>query len=77
MQLENIRKEVAHIIVSMCVSSKDGVSFPLSIILKAMGECKVKLDLNKQAKKQALDIIKDLEAVLPIKRAQMLTCINF
>jgi ribosome maturation protein Sdo1 len=46
-QLENIRKEVAHIIVGMCVSSKDGVSFPLSIILKGMSECKVKLDLNK------------------------------
>ena len=46
-QLENIRKEVAHVIVGMCVSSKDGVSFPLSIILIAMSECKVKLDLNK------------------------------
>ena len=75
--LENVRKEVAHIIVGMCVSSKDGGNFPLSIILKAMSECKVKLSETKSAKKQALDIIKELEKVLPIKRAQMLTGINF
>ena len=75
--LENVRKEVAHIIVGMCVSSKDGGNFPLSIILKAMSECKVKLSETKSAKKQALDIIKELENVIPIKRAQMLTGINF
>ena len=32
---------------TLIFNSKDGVSFPLSIILKAMSECKVKLDLNK------------------------------
>lgn len=42
-----------------------------------MSECKVKLNENRSAKKQALDIIKELEKVLPIKRAQMLTAINF
>jgi len=43
-QLENLRKEVAHIIVAMCVNSKDLTSYPLSIILKAMSEKKVKLN---------------------------------
>ena len=68
-QLENLRKEVAHIIVAMCVNSKDLSSYPLSIILKAMSECKVKLNEKQPAKKQALEIIKDLDSVLPIKRA--------
>ena len=49
--LENVRKEVAHIIVGMCVNSKDQSNFPLSIILKAMSECKVKLSDTKSAKK--------------------------
>jgi ribosome maturation protein Sdo1 len=34
-----------------------------------MSECKVKLNENRSAKKQALDIIKELEKILPIKRA--------
>ena len=50
-QLENIRKEVAHIIVSMTVNKKDLSNFPLSIIMKAMSECKIKLNENKPAKK--------------------------
>ena len=49
--LESIRKEIAHQIVSMCVSSKDLSLFPLSIILKAMSECKVKLNAKVSVKK--------------------------
>ncbi len=49
--LENVRKEIAHQIVSMCVSSKDLSLFPLSIILKAMQECKVKLNVKSPVKK--------------------------
>jgi ribosome maturation protein Sdo1 len=49
--LENLRKEIAHLIVSMCVNSKDLSCFPLSIILKAMSECKVKLNEKQPAKK--------------------------
>ena len=42
-----------------------------------MSECKVKLNEQKPAKKQALDIIKDLEKVIPIKRAQMRIVVSF
>ena len=68
---ENLRKEVAHLIVNMCVNPADLSSYPLSIILKAMSECKVKLNEKQPAKKQALEIIKEMQAVLNIKRAQM------
>jgi ribosome maturation protein SDO1 len=58
--LENLRKEVAHVIVGMCVNPEDLSSYPLSIILKAMNQCKVKLSEKQPAKKQAVDIVKDL-----------------
>lgn len=58
LHLENLKKEVAHIIVDMSVNSNDMSSWPLSQIMKAMGECNVKLNEKQQAKKQALDIIK-------------------
>ena len=67
--LENLRKEVAHIIVNMSVNSNDLTPYPLSQILKAMSECKVKLNEKQPAKKQALEILKDLEKVIAIKRA--------
>lgn len=69
--LENLNKEVAHLIVQMCVNPEDLSSYPLSIIYKAMNECKVKLNEKHSAKKQALEIIPELNKVLPIKRAQM------
>lgn len=76
-QIENIRKEIAHYLVEICVNSKDNTSFPLSIIVKAMNECKAKIDHKKPAKKQAIDILKELEKVLPIKRARMRVIISF
>ena len=77
LQLENLKKEVAHIIVDMTVNKETLGSWPISIILKAMGECNVKLNEKAQAKKQAVDIIKSLESVIPIKRAQMRLLIIF
>ena len=59
------------------MNSKDGTSFPLSIIVKAMNESKAKIDHKKPAKKQAVDILKDLEKVLPIKRARMRVLVTF
>ena len=68
-QLESLKKEIAHLIVSMSVNKDDLTNFPLSIVLKAMSECKVRIVENKPSKKQALDLIKELERVIPIKRA--------
>jgi len=62
----------------MSVNKNDLSSFPLGMIIKAMAECKtIKISENKAAKKQALEIIKELEKIIPIKRAQMRICIKF
>ena len=75
--LESVRKDIAHKIVEMCVNSNDQSNFPLSIILKVMGECKVKINEKKPAKKQALEIVGQLrEHGLPIKRARMRVAIQ-
>ena len=44
--LENMKKEVAHLIVGMSVDKQNLTSVPLTIVLKAMNECKVKLNEN-------------------------------
>ena len=43
-QLESLRKDIANIIVSKCVNSKDGKQFPVSIVLKAMTEANCKIN---------------------------------
>ena len=76
-QLDNLRKEVAHIIVDMCVNSKNLRPFPINQILQAMSQCKVKINERDSAKKQALEIIPELEKVISIKRAQMRVLASF
>ena len=75
--IDNLRKEIAHLIVEMSVNSTDLRPFPLNTILKAMSECKVRISDKYKAKKQALEIIKELEKVLPIKRARMRIQVTF
>lgn len=69
--IDNLKKEIAHLIVELSVNSNDLRAFPLNTILKAMTECKVRINEKKKAKVQALEILKELEKVLPIKRARM------
>ena len=42
-----------------------------------MSQCKVKINERDSAKKQALEIIKELEKVISIKRAQMRVLASF
>jgi ribosome maturation protein SDO1 len=70
-QLDNLKKDIANIIVSKCVNTKDQKQFPVSIIVKAMNEVNVKINPTQSAKKQALEFIKDLQKVIPIERAKM------
>lgn len=75
--LDSLRKEVANHIVEMCVHSQNGSPFPVEIILKVMGEAKVKVNDKKSAKRQALEIIDELVTHgLPIKRARMRVIIH-
>ena len=51
--LENLRKEVANIIVQMSVNTTDLTPWPVSQIMKAMLQCNVKLNEKSSAKKNA------------------------
>lgn len=53
----------------MTVNSESLTPWPITQIMKAMSECKIKLNEKSPAKKQALEIIKELEKIIPIKRA--------
>lgn len=75
--LESLKKDIANIIVSKCVNSKDGKQFPVSIILKAMNEANCNINPTQNSKKQALDFIKDLQKVIPIERAKMRLKVSF
>ena len=48
--IDNMKKEVAHLIVEMSVNSNDLRPFPLNAILKAMTECKIKVSEKRKAK---------------------------
>jgi len=50
-QLEDMKKEIAHLIVEMVVNAKDLRPIPLSQILKAMDDCKIKINVDKSTKK--------------------------
>ena len=76
-QFEDLKLEIANIIVKMCVNSENGNQFPVSIIQKAMNEANIKVNTNKSAKPQALQAIKELQAILPIERARMNLRITF
>jgi ribosome maturation protein SDO1 len=43
-QLDNLKKDIANIIVQKCVNTKDGKQFPVSIIMKAMQEVNCKIN---------------------------------
>mmetsp|Transcript_10640 Transcript_10640/g.10490 ORF Transcript_10640/g.10490 Transcript_10640/m.10490 type:complete len:262 (+) Transcript_10640:347-1132(+) len=55
----------------MCVNKENSVPFPVPIVLKAMDDIKFHVKEGHNAKKQALALIKELPAVLPLERAKM------
>ena len=76
-QFENLKAEIANLLVKMCVNSETGGQFPVSIMMKAMVEANVKVNPNKSAKPQALAIINELKSILPIKRSNMHLKVTF
>jgi ribosome maturation protein SDO1 len=64
-------KEVASIIAEKCVNRETSRPFPLDMIEQAMAEVHFSLAANRSGKQMALDLIPQLQAVLPIERAQM------
>ena len=48
--MEALKLEIANLVTKMCVNTKDGNQFPVSIILKAISEVNFKINANKKAK---------------------------
>lgn len=64
-------KEVASIIMSKCINTETMKPFPQIIIEKAMKDIHFSVIPNKSSKAMALQLIPQLQEVLPIQRAQM------
>lgn len=78
-EFESLKLKIANIASTMCVNKETSVPFPVPIILKAMDDLKFSVKEGHNAKKQALQLIKDLPKVLPCERAKMkvrFTCTN-
>lgn len=70
-EFESMKLKIANIVSTMCVNKKNNVPFPVPIILKAMDDIKFNVKDSHAAKKQALQLIKELPKVLPLERAKM------
>jgi ribosome maturation protein Sdo1 len=62
----------------MTVNTDDGNKFPVTIIQKAMKECKYQINQNKPAKPNALKFIEAMQqdSILPIKRPRTRLCLT-
>jgi ribosome maturation protein SDO1 len=70
-EFESMKLKIANIVSTMCVNKENSVPFPVPIILKAMDDIKFNVKDSHAAKKQALQLIKELPKVLPLERAKM------
>jgi ribosome maturation protein SDO1 len=72
-QLDNLNKEIASIVADKCVNPETQRPYTLSMIEQAMKELHYSINSNKNAKQQALDVIKQLQSsgTLKIQRAEM------
>ncbi len=77
-QSENLMKEIATIVAEKCVNPSTKLPYPVAIIEKAMKDIHFSPHLNKNAKQQALDVIRGLEKTpnFPISRVQMRLLVN-
>lgn len=70
--LESMFKDIATTVASKCINPKTKRPYPVSMIENAMkDEIHFSVKPNRNAKQQALDVIAQLKAVIPLERAQM------
>lgn len=72
-QQGNLFKEIAQIVSDKCIEPSTERQYPISVIEKAMKELHYNVNPRKNAKKQALDVIKLIQesGTLPIQKAKM------
>ncbi len=69
--IEEKRKQIIAFIARNCVDPKTGLPHPPTRIENALAQVKVSIDPFKGVEEQALDVIKALRSVLPLKIAQV------
>ncbi len=72
-QLQNIHKDIIHIITDKTVHPSTKRPYPATMIEKAVAELHFSVNSTKSAKQQAMEIIRQLQErnIIPISRAQM------
>uniref|UniRef100_A0A1B6LID9 Ribosome maturation protein SBDS n=1 Tax=Graphocephala atropunctata TaxID=36148 RepID=A0A1B6LID9_9HEMI len=70
-QLDSLLKDIATTVADKCVNPETKRPYTVSIIEKAMKDVHFSVKPNRNAKQQALDVIPQLKATMPLERAQM------
>ncbi|XP_055637204.1 ribosome maturation protein SBDS [Toxorhynchites rutilus septentrionalis] len=70
-QLEAMFREIATNVADRCVNPETKRPYPVSIIEKSIRDIHYSIKPNRNAKQQALEVIKLLQATIPLERAKM------
>lgn len=70
-QIDSLFKDIATTVADKCVNPETKRPYPVSIIEKAMKDIHFSINVNRNAKQQALDVIQLLKKEIPLERAQM------
>ncbi len=73
---ENKRKQIVNFITRNAIDPKTGLPHPATRIELAMEEARVSIDPFKDADWQAMDVIKELRPLLPLKIAQLVVAVK-
>ncbi|KAJ2854290.1 hypothetical protein J3B02_001378 [Coemansia erecta] len=71
--LDNMLRDIATVVAEKCVNPSTQQPYTVTMIEKAMADIHYSVNVNRSAKQQALDVIKQIQdqGTLPISRAQM------
>lgn len=70
-QLDSLFKDIATTVADKCLNPENKRPYTVLMIENAMKEIHYSVKPNRNAKQQALEVIKQLKEVMPIERAQM------
>lgn len=70
-QLDALFKDIATTVADKCLNPENKRPYTVLMIENAMKELHYSVKPNRNAKQQALEVIKQLKEVMPIERAQM------
>lgn len=70
-QQDALFKDIATQVADKCVNPESKRPYPVSMIEKAMRDIHYSVKPNRNAKQQALDVIPQLRAAMPLERASM------